>query len=52
MPGLRSPRCPEIVDRAEKKKELDTTPRYAEKLIHTCLRRAREIYTNITAVLR
>ena len=33
-------------------KELETTPRYAEKLIHNCLRRAREIYTNITAVNR
>jgi RNA polymerase sigma factor (sigma-70 family) len=33
-------------------KELETTPRYAEKLIHTCLRRAREIYNNITVVLR
>lgn len=33
-------------------KELETTPRYAEKLIHNCLRRAREIYTNITAVTR
>jgi len=33
-------------------KELETTPRYAEKLIHNCLRRAREIYTNITAVIR
>jgi len=33
-------------------KELETTPRYAEKLIHNCLRRAREIYINITAVIR
>ncbi|HEY2829104.1 MAG TPA: sigma-70 family RNA polymerase sigma factor [Thermoanaerobaculia bacterium] len=33
-------------------KELETTPRYAEKLIHTCLHRAREIYNNITAVTR
>ena len=33
-------------------KELETTPRYAEKLIHTCLRRAREIYNNITVVIR
>lgn len=33
-------------------RELETTPRYAEKLIHTCLRRAREIYNNITVVLR
>jgi RNA polymerase sigma factor (sigma-70 family) len=33
-------------------KELETTPRYAEKLIHNCLRRAREIYTNITAITR
>jgi RNA polymerase sigma factor (sigma-70 family) len=29
-------------------KELDTTTRYAEKLIHNCLKRAREIYLSIT----
>ena len=31
-------------------RELETTNRYAEKLIHTCLKRVREIYKNITAV--
>jgi len=31
---------------------LDTTSRYAEKLIHNCLKRVREIYMNITAVQR
>lgn len=31
-------------------RELDTTSRYAEKLIHNCLKRVREIYMNITAV--
>ena len=30
----------------------DTTPRYAEKLIHTCLERVRRIYITITAVKR
>ena len=33
-------------------KELDTTSRYAEKLIHNCLKRVREIYFSITAVKR
>ncbi len=33
-------------------RELDTTNRYAEKLIHNCLRRAREIYRSITTVNR
>ncbi len=33
-------------------RELDTTNRYAEKLIHNCLRRAREIYRSITTVHR
>ncbi len=33
-------------------RELDTTNRYAEKLIHNCLRRAREIYRSITTVQR
>ncbi|HEX7421037.1 MAG TPA: sigma-70 family RNA polymerase sigma factor [Thermoanaerobaculia bacterium] len=32
--------------------ELETTTRYAEKLIHNCLKRVREIYMNITAVQR
>lgn len=31
---------------------LDTTNRYAEKLIHNCLKRVREIYFSITAVRR
>ncbi|MEO8382679.1 MAG: sigma-70 family RNA polymerase sigma factor [Acidobacteriota bacterium] len=31
-------------------RELETTSRYAEKLIHNCLKRVREIYINITAV--
>lgn len=33
-------------------RELATTHRYAEKLIHNCLKRAREIYKTITAVNR
>jgi RNA polymerase sigma factor (sigma-70 family) len=33
-------------------KQLDTTNRYAEKLIHNCLKRVREIYFSITAVRR
>jgi RNA polymerase sigma factor (sigma-70 family) len=37
------------VDVAEK---LETTSRYAEKLIHNCLKRVREIYFSITAVKR
>ncbi|MBV8518002.1 MAG: sigma-70 family RNA polymerase sigma factor [Acidobacteria bacterium] len=31
-------------------RELETTNRYAEKLIHNCLKRVREIYLNITNV--
>ena len=31
-------------------REMDTTTRYAEKLIHNCLQRVREIYMSITAV--
>ncbi|HKR67089.1 MAG TPA: sigma-70 family RNA polymerase sigma factor [Thermoanaerobaculia bacterium] len=31
-------------------RELETTNRYAEKLIHNCLKRAREIYLSITSV--
>jgi RNA polymerase sigma factor (sigma-70 family) len=31
-------------------RELETTNRYAEKLIHNCLKRVREIYINITSV--
>jgi RNA polymerase sigma factor (sigma-70 family) len=33
-------------------RELETTNRYAEKLIHNCLKRVREIYMSITAVSR
>jgi RNA polymerase sigma factor (sigma-70 family) len=33
-------------------RELETTTRYAEKLIHNCLKRVREIYAHITAVKR
>src|SRR2546428_570129 len=33
-------------------RELDTTNRYAEKLIHNCLKRVREIYFSITQVRR
>jgi len=33
-------------------RELETTSRYAEKLIHNCLKRVREIYLNITSVTR
>jgi len=33
-------------------RQLDTTSRYAEKLIHNCLKRAYEIYRNLTAVKR
>lgn len=33
-------------------RELETTTRYAEKLIHNCLKRVREIYFNLTAVKR
>jgi RNA polymerase sigma factor (sigma-70 family) len=58
--GYIQPRCRETLrlhyyegrSAVDIAKELDTTPRYAEKLIHTCLRRAREIYNNITVVLR
>jgi RNA polymerase sigma factor (sigma-70 family) len=31
-------------------RELETTTRYAEKLIHNCLKRVREIYATITTV--
>jgi RNA polymerase sigma factor (sigma-70 family) len=33
-------------------KEMETTNRYAEKLIHNCLRRAREIYQSINEARR
>lgn len=33
-------------------RELDTTPRYAEKLIHKCLKRAHDIYVSLTGTPR
>jgi RNA polymerase sigma factor (sigma-70 family) len=58
--GYMHPRCRETLrlhyfegrSAGDVAKELETTNRYAEKLIHNCLRRAREIYTNITTVKR
>lgn len=52
------PRCRETLwlhyfegrSAADVARELETTNRYAEKLIHNCLKRVREIYMNITAV--
>jgi RNA polymerase sigma factor (sigma-70 family) len=35
---------------AEVAKELDTTNRYAEKLIHNCLKRAYQVYRNLAKV--
>ena len=54
------PRCRETLwlhyfegrSAADVARELETTNRYAEKLIHNCLKRVREIYMNITAVTR
>lgn len=58
--GYLQPRCRETLrlhyfdgrSASEVGRELDTTTRYAEKLIHNCLKRVREIYINITAVTR
>lgn len=58
--GYLQPRCRETLrlhyfdgrSASEVAGELDTTTRYAEKLIHNCLKRVREIYMNITAVQR
>lgn len=52
------PRCRETLwlhyfegrSAADVARELETTNRYAEKLIHNCLKRVREIYLNITGV--
>jgi len=33
-------------------RDMDTTTRYSEKLIHNCLKRVREIYFSITSVRR
>lgn len=54
------PRCRETLrlhyfegrSAGEVARELETTNRYAEKLIHNCLKRVREIYMSITAVNR
>ena len=54
------PRCKETLwlhyfegrSAADVGRELETTTRYAEKLIHNCLKRVREIYINITSVGR
>lgn len=54
------PRCRETLwlhyfegrSAADVAREMETTTRYAEKLIHNCLKRVREIYLNITAVTR
>lgn len=54
------PRCRETLwlhyfegrSAADVARELETTNRYAEKLIHNCLKRVREIYMNITTVSR
>ena len=37
---------------ADVAREMDTTSRYAEKLIHNCLKRVREIYFSITSLKR
>lgn len=58
--GYLQPRCQETLrlhyfdgrSAIEVARELDTTHRYAEKLIHNCLARAREIYKSITALKR
>jgi RNA polymerase sigma factor (sigma-70 family) len=54
--GYMQPRCRETLrlhyfegrSAVDVAKELETTTRYAEKLIHNCLRRAREIFNNIS----
>jgi RNA polymerase sigma factor (sigma-70 family) len=58
--GYMQPRCRETLrlhyfegrSAGDVAKELDTTNRYAEKLIHNCLRHARDIYNSITRVQR
>ena len=58
--GYLQPRCRETLrlhyfegrSASEVAHELETTTRYAEKLIHNCLKRVREIYMSITAVNR
>jgi RNA polymerase sigma-70 factor (ECF subfamily) len=54
------PRCRETLwlhyfegrSAADVARELETTNRYAEKLIHNCLKRVREIYLKLTAVTK
>src|SRR5215210_4614092 len=54
------PRCRETLwlhyfegrSAADVARELETTNRYAEKLIHNCLKRVREIYLSITTVTK
>jgi RNA polymerase sigma-70 factor (ECF subfamily) len=54
------PRCRETLwlhyfegrSAADVAREMETTSRYAEKLIHNCLKRVREIYVSISAVKR
>jgi RNA polymerase sigma factor (sigma-70 family) len=56
--GYLQPRCRETLrlhyfegrSAGEVAHELETTTRYAEKLIHNCLKRLRDIYVTITAV--
>lgn len=56
--GYMQPRCRETLrlhyfegrSAVDVAKEMETTNRYAEKLIHNCLRRAREIYNNINNI--
>jgi RNA polymerase sigma factor (sigma-70 family) len=56
--GYLQPRCRETLwlhyfegrSAADVARELETTTRYAEKLIHNCLKRVREIYLNITSL--
>ena len=58
--GYLQPRCRETLrlhyfegrSASEVGRELETTTRYAEKLIHNCLKRVREIYMSISAVTR
>ena len=58
--GYLQPRCRETLrlhyfegrSASEVATELETTTRYAEKLIHNCLKRVREIYMSISAVTR
>jgi RNA polymerase sigma factor (sigma-70 family) len=58
--GYLQPRCRETLflhyyegrSASDVAQELETTSRYAEKLIHNCLKRAREIYLNIMGVAK